>query len=102
MRQLHFFRRHLATVTVSNRIATVSLENPPVNVLNRATLAALTDAFQSLPQRRDEVDGIILTSAKPGAFCAGLDLMEFTKRGKTDETPYWEMAGFEIGSHSLN
>ena len=82
-------QRGLASLTVNNRIATVSLANPPVNVLNRQTIKNLTDHFQNLPKNRD-IDGIILTSKSDGMFCAGLDLKEFAG-GKNNDEPYWSL-----------
>lgn len=86
---IRFSRRGLASLTVNNRVATVSLENPPVNVLNRETIKNLTDHFQNLPNNRD-IDGIILTSKRDGMFCAGLDLKEFSGAKNNDE-PYWSL-----------
>jgi enoyl-CoA hydratase/carnithine racemase len=58
---------------VSNRIARITLDRPPVNALTlemiRGAVAALKRAAAD-----DDVRTVILTSALPRRFCAGLDL----------------------------
>ena len=61
------------TYAVSDRIARITLNRPPVNALTlemiRALVAALTRAAAD-----EAVRALILSSAAPGRFCAGLDL----------------------------
>lgn len=61
------------TYAVSNRIARITLNCPPVNALTldmiRTVIAALRRAAVD-----DDVRAVILTSALPRRFCAGLDL----------------------------
>jgi enoyl-CoA hydratase len=61
------------TYTVSDRIARVTLNRPPVNALTlemiRGVIAALKRAAAD-----DAVRAVILTSALPRRFCAGLQL----------------------------
>jgi len=62
-----------ATYAVSDRIARITLNRPPVNALTldmiRAVVAALKRAAAD-----EAVRAVILTSAVPRRFCAGLDL----------------------------
>ena len=58
---------------VTNGIATVTLDRPPVNAVTREAMAAIRDAFRSIYDRRD-VRAAIFTAAGRRAFMAGLDL----------------------------
>jgi enoyl-CoA hydratase len=60
-------------VDVSDHVAVVTLDRPPVNAVDHAALAALTDAFRDLADDR-EVRVVIFTAAGERAFMAGLDL----------------------------
>lgn len=64
---------------VRDKVAEILFNNPPVNAITEefldTLLAALTRAGQD-PQVR----AIIIGSAIPGRFCAGLDLPEFLQR----------------------
>jgi enoyl-CoA hydratase len=60
-------------VEVSEHVAVVTLDRPPVNAVDHATLAELTDAFRGLHDDRD-VRVAIFTAAGERAFMAGLDL----------------------------
>ncbi|HEY2185481.1 MAG TPA: enoyl-CoA hydratase/isomerase family protein, partial [Xanthobacteraceae bacterium] len=57
---------------VSDRIAEISLARPPVNALNQSLLDQLLDALRRAAAD-DNVRAVILTSAVPRRFCAGLD-----------------------------
>jgi enoyl-CoA hydratase len=76
------------TVEVSDFIATVTLDRPPVNAVNRDTLVALRDAFTSLNERRD-VHVAIFTGAGSRAFIGGADLTDYGIRN--DEEPATEL-----------
>lgn len=73
------------SVTVVDFVATVTLDRPPVNAVNRDTLIALRDAFQSLNDRRD-VRVAVFTAAGSRAFIGGADLSSYGSRGD-DEPP---------------
>ncbi len=53
--------------------ATLILANPPLNLVDRALLAELSDALGRLA-RDDEVKSLIVTGEGDRAFCAGSDL----------------------------
>src|SRR5436309_2496380 len=61
------------TVDVTDHVAVVTLDRPPVNAVDHRTLGELTDAFQRLGDDR-EVRVAIFTAAGERAFMAGLDL----------------------------
>jgi cyclohexa-1,5-dienecarbonyl-CoA hydratase len=52
---------------------TVSLDRPPMNVLDLATIGALREALEGLAPRRD-VKAVVLRSAVPHVFSAGVDV----------------------------
>lgn len=57
----------------ADHVALVTLDRPPVNAVDHATLRELTDAFRALDDDR-EVRAAIFTAAGDRAFMAGLDL----------------------------
>jgi len=59
---------------VSEFIATVTLQRPPVNAMNRAARERLTEIFDALSDR-DDVRCVILTGGGK-LFCAGADIKE--------------------------
>ncbi|MDP3820460.1 MAG: enoyl-CoA hydratase-related protein [Burkholderiales bacterium] len=61
---------------VTDGIAEVLLDNPPVNALTDALLDALMAALREAGSD-PRVRAIVLGSAIPGRFCAGLDLPRF-------------------------
>lgn len=65
--------------TVADRIAEILFDAPPVNALTDATLAALLAALE---RARDDraVRAVIIGSALPDRFCAGLDLKAFRRK----------------------
>lgn len=62
------------SLNVADRIATLTLDDPnaAVNTVSPAWIAAMTEAFTRI-KNDGGVDGVIITSAKPG-FMAGADL----------------------------
>jgi enoyl-CoA hydratase len=60
-------------IEVEDHVAVVTLDRPPVNAVDYATLAELTDAFRDLDGDRD-VRVAVFTAAGDRAFMAGLDL----------------------------
>lgn len=63
-------------VAISDFIATVTLDRPPVNAVDRTALLAIRDAFRSLNDRRD-VRVAIFTGAGSRAFIGGADLESY-------------------------
>ncbi|GAE33377.1 enoyl-CoA hydratase [Halalkalibacter akibai] len=63
-------------ITKEGGIATVTINNPPLNVMNHQVTTGLQEAFQSLEEDSETVV-IILTGAGQTAFMAGADIKEF-------------------------
>lgn len=61
------------TIEVADHLAVVTLDRPPVNAVDRSTMAEIRDAFRSFDDDRD-VRVAIFTSAGDRAFMAGADL----------------------------
>ncbi|MEY2437356.1 MAG: enoyl-CoA hydratase [Acidimicrobiaceae bacterium] len=61
------------TVDIADHVAVVTLDRPPVNAVDHATLGELTDAFVGIGDDRD-VRVAIFTATGDRAFMAGLDL----------------------------
>lgn len=61
------------TVDVRDHIATVTLDRPPVNAVDRSAVAEIRDVFRSFDDDRD-VRVAIFTAAGSRAFMAGIDL----------------------------
>ena len=73
-------------VAVSDYIATVTIDRPPVNAVDREALRGIRDAFTSLDDRRD-VRVAIFTGAGSRAFMGGADLNTVGTRPQGDDVP---------------
>jgi enoyl-CoA hydratase len=60
-------------INVTDFVATVTLDRPPVNAITRDTMVEIKDVFTSLSERQD-VRVAIFTAAGERAFLAGVDL----------------------------
>ena len=58
---------------VTDHIATITIDRPPVNAVDTATMAEIRDVFRSLDERRD-VRVAIFTGAGSRAFIGGADI----------------------------
>jgi enoyl-CoA hydratase/carnithine racemase len=64
------------TVSVDGAVATVTVDNPPVNAMSREVMAALGQVAERLAD--DEgIRAIVATGAGSKAFMAGADIVEF-------------------------
>lgn len=61
--------------TVRDGIAEITLDHPPANALDEALVASLIGALDRAAAD-DAVAVVVIRSAVPGRFCAGLDLMQ--------------------------
>ena len=66
-------------VEVADHLATVTLDRPPVNAMNRSLLSEIHDTFRTVAEDWD-VRTVILASASERVFCAGADLKGMGKR----------------------
>lgn len=62
--------------TEEKGVCTLLLNAPPVNVITRALLEELDEAFQTLEFHTD-LRAVVLSSALPKLFCAGADIKQF-------------------------
>ena len=71
-------------IEVSNGVATVTLDRPPVNALAYQTFEEIAQAMEALSARRDA--SVIVLRAAPDArlFCGGVDLQDSPKRFRPD------------------
>jgi enoyl-CoA hydratase len=67
------------SVVIADHIATITLDRPPVNAVDRDAHVAINEAFGSLNDNKD-VRVAIFTGAGDRAFCAGADLRTVNKR----------------------
>lgn len=67
-------------VVLENNVAVITLDRPPVNALDPASLSEITETFTHVADDR-EVRAVILTGAGSRAFCAGIDLRAVDSRG---------------------
>ncbi len=58
------------------RIATVTIDSPPVNALNERALDELNTVLEHL-DRREDVGAVVVTGAGPSNFVAGADVEQF-------------------------
>lgn len=63
-------------LTVSDDIAEIQIDNPPLNLLTVGIVGELTAAVGAVADR-DDVRAVLLTAAGERAFCAGSDMKEF-------------------------
>ena len=68
-------------VSKSNGVATVVINNPPMNTLSNEVASGLNEAFTQLAED-NEVVSIILTGEGDRAFMAGADIKEFPDKAK--------------------
>jgi len=61
------------TVETEGHVATVTLDRPPVNAVDRSTMAEIRDTFRRFDDDRD-IRAVIFTAAGDRAFMAGADL----------------------------
>jgi enoyl-CoA hydratase len=76
-----------ADYVVEDAIATVTVDHPPVNALNRAIWMRIGEIFEELGERRD-VRVAIVTGAGDKAFVAGADITELGALKRFDGEAY--------------
>lgn len=70
-------------VETAGRVATVTLDRPPVNALSSGLYAELSAALERVGAD-PQVSVAVLTSASPRAFCAGADVTELARLSGPD------------------
>jgi enoyl-CoA hydratase len=67
---------HFVDIHLEDRIAILTIMNPPLNVLSKKVFQELGEAFESL-RTNDEAVAVLITGAGDKAFVAGADIKEF-------------------------
>ncbi len=70
--------RQFVKTAIEERVALITIDHPPVNALNQATLAELNEVIDEV-LANPEVKAVVLTGGGQLAFAAGADISEFTK-----------------------
>jgi enoyl-CoA hydratase len=75
-------------VSIEDRVAVLTIDHPPANAFNRATLIDLEAAVDDL-LANEQVKVIVITGAGQFAFVAGADLNELvTVKGAAEATEF--------------
>ncbi|XP_067329682.1 enoyl-CoA delta isomerase 1, mitochondrial [Anolis sagrei] len=70
-------------------VATMTMKHPPVNSLNLELLTEFSISLEKLENDK-ACRGVILTSALPGIFSAGLDITEMSGKNEAHYTEFWK------------
>ena len=70
--------RQFVKTSVEDRVAVITIDHPPVNALNEATIAELNAALDEVLASPD-VKAVVLTGGGQMAFVAGADINEFAR-----------------------
>ncbi|HAL62016.1 MAG TPA: hypothetical protein DCP08_06385 [Chloroflexi bacterium] len=76
--------RQYVKISIEDRVALLTLDYPPMNVLNTATVIELNDALDEL-LTNDEVKAIVITGGGQYAFIAGADINQIASIKSPDE-----------------
>ncbi len=82
------------TVTCKDRISTVTIENPPDNLLNRDVLARLNRTVSEVHSQQTELRAVLLL-AKGRNFSAGIDYEGFAGMSK-EEAGHFADVGYHL------
>ena len=70
-----------------DKIAIVTIDNPPVNTLNKEIIDGLEKAFAEL-EKEEGVYAVVLTGNGPKSFVAGADITQFIPLGGDDSRAF--------------
>jgi len=70
--------RQFVKTTLEDRVAILTIDHPPVNALNLATMTEMSEAVDEVIAN-PEVKAVVITGAGQLAFVAGADINEFTE-----------------------
>ena len=76
--------RQYVKISIEDRVALLTLDYPPMNVLNTATVTELNDALDEL-LANDEVKAIVITGGGQYAFIAGADINQIASIKSPEE-----------------
>ncbi len=77
--------RQYVKVSIEDRAALLTLDYPPMNFLNTATMSELNDALDEL-LANDEVKAIVITGGGQHAFSTGADINELVAIKSTEQS----------------
>ena len=86
---------------VRDNVAEILIDNPPVNALDRGLMDDLLATLERAG-RDDEVGAVIIASAVPGRFCAGLDLGTYLKSSAGEARDIVESLYARLGDIQFN
>lgn len=66
----------LINVEIEDKVAIITIDNPPVNALGKQVVMGLLESFKAI-ETDSRVHAVILTAAGEKAFMAGADIKEF-------------------------
>ena len=78
----------LLAVEVTSRVATVTIDNPPINIITLALYAELTQLVEEL-QRDPDLSVVVFKSANPDFFLAHFDveaILQFPTGGDAERS----------------
>ena len=70
-------------------VATITLDNGKVNMMDRVLMPELIDGVKQCA--KDGVKGFIVTSHKPNIFCAGLDIKQLHDKPRDEMEDFWRL-----------
>ncbi len=76
--------RQYVRISIEDRVALLTLDYPPLNVLNTATVTELDDALDEL-LANDEVKAMVITGGGQYAFIAGADINQIASVKSPEE-----------------
>ena len=76
--------RQFIKTKIEDRVVLITIDHPPVNILNSKAIAELNDCLEEMGQSA-EVKVIVFTGAGNIAFIAGADVKEIAKLGSAKE-----------------
>ena len=71
-------------------VAVVTIDNPPVNCLTSELLVEFNDTISNINVSKT-YNGMVLSSALPTTFCAGLDLNSLYRTSEQELRQYWNL-----------
>lgn len=90
----------VVSLEVRDHVATVTLDRPPVNAVDREALTEIRDTFRSLSDRRD-VRVAIFTAAGERAFMGGADLSSVGDRSPAELLPTVQLDSGRIARDAM-
>lgn len=85
---------HVKTI-IEERIALVTLDNPPVNILTLSIIEELSEVFGDL-EKNDEAKAVIFTTAGAQAFIAGANVKEIAEIKTKPQAKALALKGQEV------